>query len=101
MNKENEQLLYAIFTLMQEPADISSNIEEILEIMFEDQDIKLQDTDKAAEKFYNMLLIFLRNMHDDLWDSNEHRLIVNDIIREKLDQFTVAPTPYIKNKFYG
>ena len=98
---ENDKLLYAIFTLMQDNTDISSNIDEILEIMLEHYDIKLQDTDKAVEKFYNMLIIFLRDTTDDLWDSNEHRLIVNDIIREKLDEFTIAPTPYIKNKFYG
>jgi hypothetical protein len=98
---ENAKLFYALFNLMQEPSDISSNIDDILEIMFEQNDIKLQDTDKVAEKFYNMLIIFLREASDDLWDSDEHRLIVNDIIREKLDQFTSAPTPYIKSKFYG
>jgi hypothetical protein len=98
---ENKQLFDAIFCLMQETSDISSNIDEILEIMFEEYDIKLQSTDTATEKFYNLLLTFLRDMPDDLWDSDEHRVIVNDIIREKLDEFTVAPTPYIKSKFYG
>ena len=98
---ENNQLFNALFSLMQESIDVSSNIDEILEIMFENYDIKLKDIDIATEKFYNMLLIFLRDMPDDLWDSNEHRIIVNDIIREKLDEFTIAPTPYIKNKFYG
>lgn len=98
---ENKKLFDAIFHLMQETSDISSNIDEILEVMFEDYDIKIQDIDKATEKFYNLLLIFLRDMPDELWDSNEHRIIVNDILREKLDEFSVAPTPYIKNKFYG
>jgi hypothetical protein len=98
---EDKRLFNAIVALMQEATDISSHIDEIVEIMFEDNDVKLQDTDKAAEKLYNMLILFLRDTSDDLWDSDEHRLIVNDIIREKLDAFTVAPNPYIKNKFYG
>jgi hypothetical protein len=98
---ENKQLFNAFFHLMQETSDISSNIDEILEIMFEDYDIKLQTMDIATEKFYNLLLTFLRDMPDDLWDSDEHRLIVNDIIREKLDEFSATPTPYIKSKFYG
>lgn len=98
---ENDNLFNAIFSLIDENSDISSHIDELLEIMFEDYDIKLKDTDKSAEKFYNMLLTFLREVPDELWDSSEHRLAVNDVIREKLDQFTVAPTPYIKNKFYG
>ena len=98
---ENGQLFYAVFALMQDSADISSHIDDILEIMLENYDIRLQDTDKTAEKLYNMLIIFLRDMPDDLWDSDEHRLIVNDIIREKLDDFSAAPTPYIKSKFYG
>jgi hypothetical protein len=98
---QNNQLFEAILVLMQEASDTSSHIDEIIEIMLTDYDIKLKDIDISTEKFYNLLLIFLRDMPDDLWDSDEHRLIVSDIIREKLDEFTVAPTPYTKNKFYG
>jgi len=94
------ELCQAIFNLMQDSTDISSNIEDIKQYLFADSDINIQNLDRVEEKFYNSLLLLLRNMHDDLWESQEHTLVVYDIIREKLDQYTIAPTPYIKDKFY-
>lgn len=91
----------AIFNLMQDTENIMANIDEIKQEAILYGDIKLDDLDKIDERFYNFLLIFLRNTPDNLWINEEHRLKIYEIIRVQLDNYSPMPTPFIKDKFYG
>lgn len=98
---KNKELYSYIFNLIQEDTEIMNNIDAIKEHTIDYDNIDIGELDKEDEKFYNFLLIFLRNTPDNLWISNEHRLKVYDVIKEQLDTYHNAPDPYTKDKHYS
>jgi hypothetical protein len=100
MQEDYKKLYQLLFTLMQEVDDISFNIENIREELMLHESIPMDKIDTMDVYFYNLLLHTLRDMPNILWTTPEHQVVVTDIIREKLDDYGVMPTPYIKSKFY-
>jgi hypothetical protein len=100
MQEDYKKLYQLLFVLMQEVDDISFNIENVREELMLHETIPMDKIDTMDVYFYNLLLHTLREMPSILWSTPEHQVIVTDIIREKLDDYGVMPTPYIKSKFY-
>lgn len=97
---ENQEVYQSIFSLMQDDTDIMQSIDIIKQYSIDYGEIDMNELDGLDERFYNYLLIFLRNTPDNLWISDQHRIKVYDIIKEQLDAYHIAPTPYIKDKTY-
>jgi len=98
---ENQEVYQSIFTLMQDDTELMQSIDIIKQYSIDYGDIDISQLNQLDERFYNFLLIFLRNTPDNLWINNEHRTKVYDIIKEQLDAYTTAPTPYLKDKYYS
>lgn len=97
---QNKEIYQAVFSLMQDESDLMENIDIIKKNCLIYENINIDNLNSLDERFYNFLLIFLRNTPDSLWSSAEHRVKVYEIIKTQLDEYHVAPTPYVKDKHY-
>jgi hypothetical protein len=98
---KNKKLYKALFELMQNNDDILLNIEEVKINTLDYTIIEYNNIEAFDERFYNLLLNMLKNMPDSFWLNDNHRLKVYTIIKEQLDEYSPAPNPYTKSKFYS
>jgi hypothetical protein len=96
----NQDMYQAVFSLMQDNTDIMQSIDIFKQNSIDYENLDIDNLNALDERFYNFLLIFLRNTPDNLWISSEHRVKVYDILKEQLDAYTTTPTPFIKDKTY-